>query len=874
MKKTILFMLLAVFALNARAQKSLKGKVNDDSGTPIVGVSVYEKGTNNATATDFNGNYSVKYSSENAIIVFSFVGFESQEIKTGGKEELNITLKQGTELKAVEIVGSRRLNRTATETPVAIDIIDVAKITNSVGQVDINQLLQYAAPSFNSNKQSGSDGADHIDPATLRGLGPDQTLVLINGKRRHQSSLINIYGTRGRGNTGTDLNAIPAAAIDHIEILRDGASAQYGSDAIAGVINIVLKSSVNEFNANASAGFRNAKPPKNFDVLRTKSSDGQTYQLNANYGVNAGKDGFINATMDYTQGDHTNRPVNPDKYAIYRNQFGDAAHQDFATYFNAGFSAGDNLQLYSFGGFNYRFTDAYAFTRDAISERNVLDIYPLGFDPKIQSVITDKSASVGLRSKLNKWNLDLNNTVGVNNFHFFGDNTLNASLGAKSPTRFDDGGFSLLQNTTNINLTRFYDNILQGFNLAVGAEHRIENYQIFAGEEGSYETYGPVVYATDSVFDDQGVFTGQIDTTFRPGGAQGFPGFRPANEVNESRTNIGAYVDGELDITKNVLISAAARYEKYSDFGNTVNGKFATRIKVLDNLSIRGSVSSGFRAPSLTQLYFNQTFTDVVSGQIIDKIIAKNNSPITRALGIPQLKQEKSINISGGITAKVKGFTLTIDPYYVQIKDRIVLTGAFDSDNSPEVAADLDAQGVSAVQFFTNAVNTKTTGVDVVISYAFFKKENTFRISFAGNFNDMKIDKIYTNTKLAGKEDVYFGLREQYFLLASAPKSKINLTLDYSNSKFNANLRFVQFGKVELINFVDHKDEYPAKMTTDLTLGYNLTRNINLSVGGVNIFNIYPDQQDAENSESGGLWDAVQMGFSGAYYFAKLGFKF
>jgi iron complex outermembrane recepter protein len=873
MKAINLFLVLMLFAINGYSQNVIQGKITDEQGNAVAGASVYEKGTFNGTMSDYNGSFTIRYTQESAIIVISYVGYKTQEIPAAGKSQLDVVLKPGAELKAVEVVGSRRIDRTRTETPVAVDMIDVTRVTNANGQVDINQLLQYSAPSFNSNKQSGADGADHIDPATLRGLGPDQTLVLINGKRRHQSSLVNIYGTRGRGNTGTDLNTIPAAAIERIEILRDGASAQYGSDAIAGVINIVLKSTTQELSGGVSAGMRNAKPPSEYDVLRPESFDGETWQAFANYGVKVGDDGFLNMTMDYTQGEHTNRPVNPEKYEIYRRQFGDAAYQNFGFYFNSSFEAGDNLEVYTFGGFNHRFTDAYAFTRDAGSERNVLSIYPDGFDPKIQSVITDKAATAGIRSKIDQWNLDVSNTFGSNNFHFYGDQTLNASLEEKSPTRFDDGGFSLLQNTTNFNLSRFYDQCLKGFNLAMGAEHRIENYKIFAGEEASYATYGPVVFSTDSIFDDQGIFIG-IDTTFRPGGAQGFPGFRPENEVNESRTNIAAYLDGELDLTDYLLVSGAVRYERYSDFGNTFNGKFAARARLHKYVSLRGSVSTGFRAPSLPQLYFNQTFTDVVSGQIIDKIIARNNSPITRALGIPELKQEKSVNVSGGITARFKGFALTIDPYYVKIEDRIVLTGAFDGDNSPEIADDLDEQGVSAVQFFTNAVNTSTVGADIVVSYSFRKDLNNFRISLAGNFNDMKIDEVFTNDKLAGKEDIYFGKREQYFLLASAPKSKVNLTLEYNRSKFNANVRFVQFGKVELVNFADEIDTYDPKMTTDVSVGYELTRNLNLVIGGANIFNVYPDQQDAENSESGGIWDAVQMGFSGAYYFARLGFKF
>ncbi|MCX6274260.1 MAG: TonB-dependent receptor [Bacteroidetes bacterium] len=877
------FLCLLSFCVSAFAQNKLSGKVSDESGEALIGVSVFEKGTTNGIATDANGKYSIKYGSPSSIIVFSYVGYIPQEIKAESKSELNITLKQGLELKGAEIVGSRRLNRTATETAVPVDIIDVARITNVAGQVDINQLLQYAAPSFNSNKQSGADGADHIDPATLRGLGPDQTLVLINGKRRHQSSLINIFGSRGRGNTGTDLNSIPASAIDHIEILRDGASAQYGSDAIAGVINIVLKSNVNEFTGDFMTGAHTAEPPSEFHTLKPANDyDGEVVQAGANYGASLG-DGYANFTLDYQKQKRTNRPSDPALFDIYRNQFGDAASENFSLYFNSSVPVSEKAEAYAFGGYNYRFTDAFAWSRSADEDRNIPSIYPNGFDPHIQSVITDKSISAGVKSELNGWNMDVNNTFGSNRFHFYVDGSLNASMLDKSPTHFDAGGFQLMQNSTSVNFSKLYGSLLKGLNLAMGLEHRIENYQIFAGDEPSYKNYGG--YYVFNTYDSLGNVNGQ-DSTLRPAGSQGFPGFQPGNVINESRTNIGAYLDAELDITKAFLVSGAIRFEHYSDFGNTTNGKIAARYKIAKWLSVRGSYSTGFRAPSLAQLYYNTTFTDFVAGVAIDKIIASNNSPITRTLGIPKLKEENSTNISGGITFNAKAFSLTIDAYSIAIKDRIVLTGAFYDDDNV-IGPDLQKLNVGAAQFFTNAVNTTTTGVDAILTYtATFANKHILKLSLAGNFNKMTIDKIYTNAKLKDKEDVYFGIREQYFLMASAPKSKINFTIDYSVGNFFASAKAVQFGKVELINWNDNGDKivdtqvgsneldtYAAKMTYDLSLGYRF-RNISLTLGVANLTNEYPDEHDPALTESGGNWDAVQMGFSGRFSFLRVGFKF
>ena len=873
MKKALLFLTLVLYVNIASAQNVLKGKVTDAQNQTLHGVSVIEKGTNNGVFTDNDGNYTIGYKDENSILAFSFVGLMGQEITVGKQKELNITLVSNNVLGMVEVVGSRRQDRTAVESVVPVDIIEVSRLMSTLGQPDVNQMLQYVAPSFNSNKQSGADGADHIDPATLRGLGPDQTLVLINGKRRHQSSLINLFGSRGRGNTGTDLNAIPISAIDHIEILRDGAAAQYGSDAIAGVINIVLKSSTNEFSGECTTGVRNSTPPGKYDVLKEdKKYDGMLSQLSGNYGTKIGEKGFVNMTLDYSKLDHTFRRADPTKYenGVYRNKFGDAASENFATYFNSSFSTGENTEIYMFGGYNYRFTDAFAFSRDANENRNVLDIYPNGFDPQIQSIITDKSLSVGMKTLIRGWKVDFNNTFGANNFHYTVDNTLNSSLLAKSPTRFDAGGFSLAQNTTVLDISRLFPGVAEGLNVAFGAEHRIETYQIVAGEEASYKTYGHQVFSIDG------------DTIFRPGGSQGFPGFQPANELKESRSNFGSYVDLEMDVTKKFVISAAARLEHYSDFGNTINGKLASRYKISDNFSLRGSLSSGFRAPSLAQLFFNSTFTDIVAGQAIDKIIAKNNSPITRELGIPALKQEVSTNASLGFTAKANALTLTVDAYYVQIKGRIVLTGAFTSDD-PIIGNELKKLNIGAAQFFTNAVNTTTKGVDAILTYSTsFSGQQTLRFSLASNMNNMVIDKIYTNQKLQGKEGTYFGLREQYFLLASAPKSKFNFDIDYSKENFFTNLRLTRFGMVNLINWSDNGDniadpgevdKYNPKITVDLSVGYNL-KNFTFTLGGLNILNTYPGKHDPGLTESGGIWDCVQMGFSGAFYFAKLGFKF
>ncbi|GAA3511444.1 TonB-dependent receptor [Aquimarina addita] len=871
--KKITLILFGLLTTLSFAQQTITGVVTDTSGTPIPFANISEKGTNNGTATDDDGNYTITVA-ENATLVFSFIGFTSQEVDVNTQTIINVTLSEGQELSTIVVVGSRSPKRTATDTPVAIDIIDMEEIITKSGKIEINELLQYTAPSFNANKQSGSDGADHIDPASLRGLGPDQTLVLINGKRRHGSSLINIFGTRGRGNSGTDLNAIPASSIKRIEILRDGAAAQYGSDAISGVINIVLKDNTGKlsgsvsygaYNTNAKGDFPNGTPNTDGNRLDTEndgnriaddqSFDGGSVKVTANYGVEIGEGGYANFTTEYLSKNKTLRPGYD-----FRRGFGEAAIDGFNFFVNSAIPISDKTEFYAFGGRNYRDTDAFAFTRNG-GERVVTSIYPNGFTPRITSNIIDNSISAGVRTETNGgWNIDISNTWGKNNFHYFIEGTLNASLEDSSPTEFDAGGHSLSQNTINLDFSKFYPDMAKGLNLAFGTEYRTENFTIFAGEEGSYATYDVNGLAITDPTQVQPV--DEDSGELRPGGSQGFPGYSPANEVDRSRSNLSLYSDAELDITDSFLIAAAARFENYSDFGSTINGKLALRVKATEDINIRGSISTGFRAPSLAQIYYNLRFTDFQGGVASETLLSPNNSPVTASFGIGALEEETAINASVGVTATFGDFTATVDTYYIDVKDRIVLTGTFDATEIPNVAA---------AQFFANGVNTETTGLDVILSWKGNYDFGNLSATMAGNVNNMVIKDV-NNGDL--DESIFFGEREKAFLLASAPESKFALNLNYSKERFNAGIAMTRFSEIILIDFADEEDVYDAKITADLNIGYKLTDQLKLTLGGNNIFNEYPDQQNDGNTEAGGYWDAVQMGFSGAYYYARLDVNF
>ncbi|OUJ74069.1 TonB-dependent receptor [Hymenobacter crusticola] len=856
-KSLLLAPVCCVISVAAFGQgQALTGQVLDPTGRPLVGATVVEKGTNNGTGTGGDGRFTLKARTAQPRLVVSSIGFAPQEVSADGGSITVRLAEASTSLGGVEVVGSRSQNRSITDSPSPVDIIDVRNVTTKTGQLDVNQLLQFVAPSFNSNRQTGSDGADHVDPATLRGLGPDQTLVLINGKRQHQSALVNLFGTRGRGNTGTDLNVIPAAAIERIEVLRDGASAQYGSDAIAGVINIVLKRSTKELTANVNYGAYDAK--YRFD---DRDFDGGNFNANVNYGGAIGEKGsFINATLDYNRREHTQRANVPAPDGRLRREYGDPRVTNTSAYVNSKFALSDKAHIYVFGGGNKRRGDSYAWTRFADDDRNVPAIYPNGFDPIITSDIWDVSAVAGVRATVGGWDLDLSNDFGSNRFEYGVRNSLNSSLGA-SPriTEFDAGGFQLQQNVVNLGLTRNYKTVLEGLNLAAGAEWRRERYSLFAGEETSYANYDPA---------------GTPDSLRRAAGAQGFPGYQPSDAIKATRDNIGIYADAELNVTVRWLLEAALRYENYSDFGGTLNYKAATRYNLTDFLTVRGTYSTGFRAPSLAQINFNSTVTNFIGGQPVEVLLARNNSPVTQKLGIPSLKQETSNNANIGLTSRIgSNLSLTLDGYYIKVKDRVVLTTQFSADD-PVIGADLRALNVGQAQFFANAADTRSLGLDVVLSHTATLGTGRLNSTLAANFNHLKIDRVRTSGRLAGREEEFFGAREQAFVKASAPPSKINLTFDYQVGRFGALARFVRFDKITLINWDGQPDNYEARVTTDLTLNYAVTNNLQFIVGGSNLFNRYPTLFNPQLTESGGAWDPVQMGSNGRFYFAKLQARF
>ncbi|WP_343696053.1 TonB-dependent receptor [Flavobacterium sp.] len=857
----------------------ISGTITTETGIPLEFATILVKGSKTTATSDALGKFKIQASINNPTLIISLFGYQTKEIVAKDHFVDVQLILENNNLDEIVVVGNRNPKKSKLETAVPVDVVNLAKIRNTTPQTTTNDILTYLIPSFNSNRQSSADGTEHIDPASLRGLGPDQVLVLINGKRRHTTSLVNYQNTVGNGSVGTDLSAIPASAIKRIEVLRDGAAAQYGSDAIAGVINLVLKDNAG-LEANATYG-------------STSRNDGQTTNLNLNYGTKIGnKGGFINLSAEFNDRQKTNRSQNHNliifdqsaegnffaydfaddpaqsrqiddnllaqnglKRDDFNFQIGDAKIQNIQGFFNASIPLNDQIEFYASGGVSHRKGTGYGFRRlPSETESVVASIFPFGFQPELNSVVTDLSSSFGFKFKFGEWKLDLSNTIGENKFVYDVSNTNNFSLGDASPTEFKAGNHSFLQNTVNADISRLYKDIFSGLNVAFGAEYRYEKYKIVPGEEASY-----------------------ID-----GGAQSFPGFSPLNQVNEDRNSVGIYADVEADITDKFLVGIAGRYEDYTDFGNTINGKLSLRYKILNNLFVRGAISSGFRAPSLHQQYFNNIATDVVDGELLNSGIFRNDSDVAKQLGIPKLKEETSRNYSFGVVfSPTKNLHITADYYHIRIDNRIILTGNLGNDAYgdpvPELRNLFAQYGAQTGRFFTNAINTTTDGLDVVIDYDLNAGRGKLNLSLLYNYNNNQVDNQLNNIPaiFVGQEDVYYGPQERSLIESNTPKHKGTFAVNYSIDKWNFLLRNTYFGEVIRDGFpFGGIQKHNGKVVTDLTVAYKITPRVQFALGANNLFDVFPDKQIYENSYYGVFkYAPVQMGTTGAYYFGRMSFS-
>lgn len=896
-----------------------------------------------------------------AVIFFSGISFAQAQETKPAQDTVS-----GKEIEEVVLVGSRSGGRSKADSPVPVDVFNLKDIQQSLPQTNINQILNTIAPSFTSTIQTNADGSDHSDPAQLRGLGPDQTLVLINGKRRHTSALVNVNGAPGRGTVGTDLNAIPAFALSRIEVLRDGASAQYGSDAIAGVMNLQLKRDTGKLTGQLNYGGYLTKAAKD----HTGNYDGQQYQLDLNYGNKIGnKGGFYNLTWSSQFRDPTRRAgtesgsiynaynaiekraaengVNLSSYFNNINNLkGTAGEQDFVNlihqysqgvdYFNPTLQSGiqsastitalqgllganvtdnelayrgqtrndfnmqvgqsklnnhqlflnaevplnDDWKVYTFGGYSIRDGASGGFYRRPNQARTFTGLNIDGYLPEIHTRIQDVSLSAGIKGKWDGWNVDFSNTFGQNSFDYTIENTGNTSLRFNSPDSFKAGGLQFLQNTVNLDFSKSFD-VLEGVNVAFGAEQRHENFKINPGEEASYTAYD----VNGNVQTPTSVNPTDFFGAALAGSSQVFAGFREANRTDKNRNSYAAYADVEFNFTNWLLVDAAVRFEDYSDFGSTFNYKLASRIKLSKDLNFRFAGSTGFRAPSIHQIYYNTTSTLFVNGTLREVGTFSNDSEVAKSFGIEPLKQETSKSFSTGFTYKIPALNLnfTADAYFIRIDDRIVLTDQF-------TGGLVTALNLNGAQFFANSIDTETKGLDFVISHSLAKENFKFTNDFAINLNrTKKVGDVHPSGKLKdlGLENTFFSERSRIYLEDSVPKVKASLSHNFSWNDFNFYLRNTYYGKVYGADIVDANfdgvilpNEHQLisdKIVTDLSIGYNISKNFNLTVGTNNLFDIYPTKNvtaSTNNDQFIYSRSTSQFGQNGRYVFSKLTVSF
>jgi iron complex outermembrane receptor protein len=884
----VLAILLAFSPLSIFAQETISGTVfESNSDSPLPGANVIVKGTTTGTTSDFNGEFSFNVTGFPVTLEVSSVGFESIEMIVSSSEKVTVSLKGGVALDEVVIIGNRSKPRTILDSPVPIDVIGVDELKSS-GQPTVDKMLTYKVPSFNSTNQTISDATAHFDPADLRGLGPSRTLVLVNGKRKNQSALVYINDTPGKGEVGVDLKSVPAAAIERIEVLRDGASAQYGSDAIAGVINMVLKKNVEYTTINTNAGV-------------TTEGDGFNFGVDFNTAVNIGDNGgYLNLTLGYYDQEETNRAGEPGGDGLFGVVFADDAilngthpwlvenpdmgmtvgqpsYNKFDAFFNVGlpFKSG-NGEAYAFGGVAARKGTSFALYRapywvpDPHNLLHAVGTEYQGFQPTFETDVVDNNFTVGAKWKMHGFDIDLSGTHGRNGVRYEVNNSLNPALGASSPTSFDVGGYAFSNNLANLDISQNFGKI----NLAFGAEIKEERFRATAGQPESYIG----------------------------GGVQSFPGLQPGNALTAKRDNYGIYGDVEFEPSEKILLGAAVRYEDFSDFGENTSWKVNGRYS-LNKGAIRASYGTGFRAPSLHQIYLSNIQTLVSGGTISNQGTFNNVDPVIRqGLGVPQLTAETSENLSAGFTLKpLNNLSLSVDYYNVKVDNRVLFTGEIGyidgSVGNPQNPVEdiLEANSITSLKFFVNAVDTETSGIDLVANYRNIELgSGKLGATIAANFNETKITSKDADPATEGLQleapgilgangyDI-FNRKEQSRITSSRPKSKVLLGLDYDVNKWNFNFNNTYFGEVtwQHASTPANDQTFTGKVITDLIISYDFSDKISARIAINNLLDVYPDVIDTKGdfvTDLGGRfkypWEVNQFGFNGTVINGGVTFKF
>jgi len=876
----------------------LKGKVKF-GGEPLEGVTVALE--NRTTVTDDNGIFSFFVSPGNYVITITYSGYKKIEqdilIDTINKNYFEFDLMPNDRMEEVVLLGSRSLNpKTNLTSTIPVDVFSTTRLAET-GQISLTQMLNVSAPSFNASREVLNE------PATLRGLDPDHVLILVNGVRYHNMAWLfagNLGGQLGRGSAGNDLNSIPFPAVDKIEILRDGAAAQYGSDAIAGVINIRIKKNTGKTSIQLHTG-------------QYYKGDGTKFSLGLNRGFVLNKSGFVNLSFSHRYQAPTYRGGEY-RGTVYYDTTGATAQQkeillaldaqkvadsgfnrktvvdnagstkliSDGFLLNGGYSLRNHKEIFLVTSVNSRKLDrlnAYRFPKDKSRVNFIL--FPNGFQPHGKSNTVDIMVTAGIKSVTKKqWHWNYTSSYGVNWVDNHLTNANNASqtyiLGANAPTSFYTGRDVYKQITNNINFTRRFSSPavkLKSFNLGLGAEWRIENYHSKIGEEASWYNYDPAHYSQGGV------------------GSGG-----PENAVNKSRNVIGTYVEVEPELSDHFLINIAGRYEYYSDFGGNMAAKFATRYKFSEHFLMRASVNNGFRAPSLQQRYFKSIQNSGTNSggalTIITRGIFPNDDEVIRAIGIPLLTAEKTLNVSGGFALSLSNILmLTADAYWIQIKNRIVLSGMFDRKTGTTLDSILDMypqfNAISRVSFFSNAINTRTKGIDIVMNAHCKAGEAKLQFNVGANFNSThQYGEIRTSDKLSLNDEnsnTILSTEEKTKIEKSQPNNKIILFMIYERAKTKVVISNTRFGKTTIAPLVTNPtkfifESFSPKVLTDINFAYSFTTWITVTAGVNNLFNVYPDRLKNYENTSQGSWiyspEASPFGFNGGYYFVNLNFNF
>jgi len=801
----------------------------------------------------------------NSRIVLFAAASAASLLATGAVAQTKAAATTPTNVEELVVTGSRAEPRSRLESLSPVDVVN-AQALQRQGTTELGAALAIAVPSIDFPRPSNTDGTDAIRPATLRGQGPDQTLVLVNGSRAHTAALVNLNGSVGRGSAAVDLNTIPTVAIDHIEVLRDGASALYGSDAIAGVINIQLRQADHGGGASVTYG----KYVTGFDGFvggKRDIHDGATTTIDGWQGFQLGSDGFLTLSAEYLDRSHTNRSdVDPRFNLGVTSRFGDGDVHQSTVYLNAGKPLGDGWEAFAWAGGQQRHTETAAtFRTPTDPTKNIPSVYPNGFVPHISSHSDDYTVGVALKGDdLAGWHSNFSINYGWNQIHYDTINTLNASLGPTSPHSFYAGKMTYGQLVGNADFNRDFDVGMAGpLNVAFGAELRDERFKIGEGEPGSY-IRGP--------FTTLGI------------GAQGFPGFLPSNAVNKDRTNEGIYIALEGKVLQQLTLSGALRGEHYSDFGENASGKLSFRYEFTPSFALRGSAESGFRAPGLQQEYFTSTASLFVDNVQFDAGTFPSTSRTGLALGGEPLKPEKSGNYSLGAVFQTGGFALTVDGYQIDVKDRIVLSETLTGSSTAPAGSNarvlfdlLSPFGATAARFFLNGVDTKTRGVDIVATYRLDPQPwGALNLTASGNVNDFEVTRTPATKQTVLPTPVsLFARQAVYRFERGTPKYKLGFQGDWSLDNWGATARATYYGDVLSPGTTDTgaSDVHTGAQTiVDLEGRYTLPHGVTLAVGADNLFDVYPKQIPVSLDTTGAApWSSFSpFGFNGRFVYGRL----